>query len=454
MKRRPDLLKLTRDFLITEQLVCPGQGLVAAVSAGRDSCVMLHILYCLKQELEFSLAVAHFNHQLRLQSADEQLFVQELAKTYGLPFYGGSADVQAMAQGKNLEDTARRARYTFLRATAERIGAESIATAHHRQDQAETVLLHLLRGSGLEGLAAMAAGEDGIIRPLLRADPQQIEQYRVFHNLAFCQDESNQEIRFLRNRIRLSVLPQLLALNPQLLPILSATADICREDNALLVDLAKSALDDLWLKDVNAIAEGFFTLAPALQRRVVRLAFTRVSGEELSFAQTEAVRDLREEQSVSVVGGWLIYRRGALFIGRERKGLPVHQENISLTVDGAWHKLAAWGWEYKAEYASAYTGIKCIEEDFITLPVSLSRHIYFRTRRAGDVVPSKGNMGWRKLKDIFIKAKIPPYQRIAWPLLCCGQEVLWLPYLYKCSYGHESPQITVWARSLGMKINY
>jgi tRNA(Ile)-lysidine synthase len=446
MSEQRDLLRITRDYLLAGQLVLPGQYVVAAVSGGRDSCVMLHLLHSLSRELGFTLAVAHFDHQLRPASAAEQQFVQELAGSFDLPFYGGCADVRALARGENLEDTARRARYAFLRETAHNIGAASIATAHHVQDQAETVLLHLLRGSGLEGLAAMAPSEGGIIRPLLSALPEQIEDYRAAHNISFCQDESNADPRYLRNHIRLNLLPQLQALNPRLLQSLSATADICREDNAALNSQAKAALDELWLSDSCAIAQGYFNLQPALQRRLVRLAFTQISGEELSFAQTEAARALKEEQSLSCPGGWLIYRRGALFIGQEQQSLPNHPEVIPLETDGAWHILAGWGWEYMAIDASRGSNIVAQCKDNIFLPAGMAGGLYFRTRRAGDAVPSAGKAGRRKVKDIFIDAKIPPYLRAGWPLLCAGDEVVWLPRLSKCAYKTEEAMLLIFTR--------
>lgn len=427
-----ELLQQTRNYLLTRRLIVPGESTVAAVSGGRDSCVMLHILRALRKELGFTLAVAHFDHGLREQSAPEQQFVRELAASYGLPFYGGAADVLALAQGGNLEDTARRARYAFLREAAAKAGAQTIATAHHAQDQAETVLLHLLRGSGLEGLAAIAPREGDLLRPLLFALPEQLEAYRAEHNLQFYEDESNADPRFLRNHLRLNILPQLRQINPRLLTSISTTADICREDNNLLTAWAAVALDELWQEDKQALAEGIFTLPPALQRRILRMAVARVAGEETvpSFAQTEAVLKLKEEQSVSVSGGWLIYRRGALFIAREQPPLPEHKEIIPLIADGAWHALADWGWEYQAGFGSASSyGLPPFYA--IALPADMAENLTFRTRREGDAVPSQGKMGRRKIKEIFIDAHIPPYQRTGWPLLTDGEKILWLPRLYR-----------------------
>ena len=450
MNEYHSLFRHTHNYLLAHQLMEPGGSIVAAVSGGQDSCVMLHILHMLSSKLGFSLTVAHFDHQLRPESAAEQQFVEKLAATYGLPFYSGRADVRTLAKGKNLEDTARRVRYDFLRKTMLEIGATKIATAHHAQDQAETVLLHLLRGSGLEGLAAMAPREGDIIRPLLSALPEQIKAYRLAYGLSFCTDASNDDPRYLRNFIRLNLLPQLLQLNPRLLQTLCATADICYEDNYLLTAWAKVALDELWLKDDGAIAPGLFALPPALQRRIVRLAFMQISGEELSFAQTEATRALKEEQSVSLSGGWLIYRRGALFISREKSALPEHRQSVPLKIEATWQTLADWGWEYLGAQVLDAPSFAAKDEYCISLPDTLLPNLYFRTRRAGDAVPSLGKSERRKVKDIFIDAKIPPYLRAGWPLLIVGEEIIWLPGLYKREYKQEKSTVKIFARRIGL----
>ena len=442
MREQKDLLRQTRDYLLAGRFFAAGAHILAAVSGGRDSCVMLHILHALRSEMGFTLSVAHYDHNLRPASAAEQQFVREIATNYGLDFYAGAAGAgHKSTQNSKLktqnwpakqatsEDAARRARYAFLRQAALQAGAHFIATAHHAQDQAETLLLHLLRGSGLEGLAAIAPQEGDLLRPLLFAAPRRIEEYCLAHDLPFCQDESNADTRYLRNHIRLNILPQLLQINPRLLNSLSATADICREDNAFLDGGADMALAELWLPQQQAVGEGIFSLPPAMQRRILRKAVNNVAGEDiiLSYAQTEAALNLQEEQSTSINGGWLIYRRGALFISRVQPPLPAHEEIISVIIDGNWHELAEWGWAYQAVCGPA----TALPPDSIALPLPMAADICFRTRRRGDAVASRGNRGRKKLKDIFIEKKIPPYQRISWPLLLAKEEIIWLPRLYK-----------------------
>ncbi|MCL1975150.1 MAG: tRNA lysidine(34) synthetase TilS [Firmicutes bacterium] len=446
MNNKHALYYQTRKWILAHKLIQPGFSVVAAVSAGRDSCVMLHVLIDLSKELNYSLVVAHFDHQLRKESLAEQQFVQKLALDYGLPFYAGCADPNSIKKGGNVEDAARHARYAFLRKIARQSGAAKIAVAHHAQDQAETVLMHLLRGCGLEGLSAMAADENNIIRPLLSAMPQQLESYCRAYDVAFCVDESNMDTRYLRNHLRLDILPQLLQINPHLLQALTGTADICREENSLLTEYTQAAVAKFWQKDRRFLDKGFFALAPALQRRVVRQVFYQVSSEELSFTQTEAALALKEEQSLSCPKGWLIYRRGALYVGREQPALPQFEEIIKLRVDGAWHDLAGWGWEYLADDLTACSGPENKEEYHIVVPGETIGRLYFRTRREGDAVITFTQEKRRKVKEIFIAAKIPPYLRVGWPLLFAAQEMIWLPGLYKRHYEKKEAALMVKAR--------
>ena len=136
------------------QLIEPGELVLVAVSAGRDSMTLAHLLLRLQKELDFNLAIANFNHHLRPEADEEGEFVAEFARINGVPIFLGGADIAQLSVGGNLQEIARRERYTYLRSLAAKIGAQKIAVAHHADDQAETVLLHLLRGSGLSGLAA------------------------------------------------------------------------------------------------------------------------------------------------------------------------------------------------------------------------------------------------------------------------------------------------------------
>ena len=189
-------------------LLTKGEGIVVAVSGGPDSVCLLHILHNLRRTLEARLFVAHFDHGLRPdEDAAETSFVASMAETMGLPFVVDKGNIRP---GPSLEDRARKARYAFLERARERFSAAKIALGHQRNDQAETVLMRLLRGSGLAGLSGIRPLRDGtIIRPLLQLGRWEIEAYLQERDLPFKTDQTNWDGRFLRNKIRQDLLPKL-----------------------------------------------------------------------------------------------------------------------------------------------------------------------------------------------------------------------------------------------------
>jgi len=438
-KRMSEQEKKLAAFIQRWDLIHPGEQLVLAVSGGVDSVVMAHLLLSLQKQLDFYPVIASFNHQLRPEAQEELDFVAELARKWAVPFHGGSADVARLAKGKNLEDVARQERYAFLRKIAYRYGGARIATAHHREDQAETLLLHLLRGSGSSGLSAISPKENGLIRPMLCLSRGEIEAYAARHQLEFRQDRSNFSSRFQRNRVRWELLPHLAEFNPQIVSALNATADICREEDALLEDLASNALAEALDAEDRLSLSALSQMPPALSRRVVRKLFCLQAGEgyELSFDQVEGILSLREGKSLALPGGrHALCRDGALRILREIPELPHFSELYPLILDEHWQALPGWGWEYCCMPLShtAQPSAKQLHGNaglFYLVPADAFSAFYWRTRREGDAVLSSGAKGKRKLKDLFIDKKIFPSQRQSWPILTDGKEILWVPGLWK-----------------------
>lgn len=439
-----ELLKRTKNYLKEHRLIEPGDLVLVAVSAGRDSMTLAHLLLQLRRELGFELAIANFNHHLRDEADEEAQFVAEFARIHGVPSCLGGADIASLAVGANIQETARRERYAFLRTVAAKLGAQKIAVAHHADDQAETVLLHLLRGSGLAGLAAMAPMENNIIRPLLFAFRTDICAYMAENKIDYREDSSNASTKYLRNKIRLELMPTLREYNPNIVEALIATADICREDDEVLEDLAENALAEIWLNDDQALDMLNFEQLPlALQRRVARKAYTLIKGQskELNFEQVESLLHLKEERCVDLPGGLKAYRRGNIYFAADKPPLPQYNDSLSLIVDGKWHALANWGWEYQALMVE-----DCLPAQStlsMLLPAKDVNKLHWRTRREGDFVASSGKSGKRKLKDIFIENHIPVYQRNSWPLLMLDNELVWLCGLWKKDIAIKQPAILI-----------
>lgn len=223
-----------RDFCRRHDLLPEGCRVLCAVSGGADSVALLHFL---AHEPEVSVCCAHFNHRLRGEESErDEQFVRALCQNWGIPFFSESADVAATAkaQGRGLEDMARQLRYDFLQRCAAQQGCERIATAHHADDNAETLLLNLARGAGLKGLCGIPPKRGNIVRPLLQTDRESILAYLAAHELAYVTDSSNASDDFARNRIRHHVLPVLREHNPAFAAAVSRSTELLREDEAYL----------------------------------------------------------------------------------------------------------------------------------------------------------------------------------------------------------------------------
>src|SRR5262245_7897354 len=303
---------------------------LVAVSGGPDSVALLHVLYDLREELGLHLEVAHLQHGIRgVEAQEDARFVAELAAKLGLPFHLKEIDLPRIrsAAGKgNLEALARAERYRFFAAVARERKLGKIATAHTQDDQAETVLMWLLRGSGLKGLGGMplvhpldgtdieAASRLMVVRPLLYFSRAEIEAYLNENNLTFRLDRSNQDISFLRNWIRLKLIPQLKdKIDRNLVARLSQQAELIREEDDLMDGLARAALDEM--QTAEGINRGsLLKHSKAMQRRLLRLWIEAIRGHlrGLDFQHVETLLDLiadgPPQGRLSIAGGWQLVR--------------------------------------------------------------------------------------------------------------------------------------------------
>src|SRR5438876_5113672 len=265
----------------------PGERVVVAVSGGPDSLALLSLLREIVPALPLHLAVAHFDHGWRPDSAAGGDFVAEPATRWDYDFH----TARAAADAPRTEQAARTARYEFLRQIAATTTSTAIALGHTQDDQVETLLLHLLRGSGSRGLGAMRRRDRDLARPLLDISRHEIEAYLARLHLAPRRDPSNEDPRFTRNRLRQQLLPAIDAFDPAARELLARTADILGEEDRFL-DEAIAHLPDALVRDRAAFAE----LPPALQRRLVRRLVP-----DAGFLEVEALR--RGEPPASPAAG-------------------------------------------------------------------------------------------------------------------------------------------------------
>lgn len=415
-----------------------GDTLVVALSGGADSCALLDLLVSLPGS-NLQLVAAHLNHCLRGTESDgDEDFCFNLAAGYGIPFETCRVDVKALAQsrGVNLEDAGRQARITFLDRVCEKHGATAVVTAHHSDDQAETVLMRLLRGSGMSGLAGMRhRNQRGYLRPLLDVSRTQIEQYLAERGLAWREDASNRDTSFLRNRIRHELLPLLEQYNPAIRRRLTATAAILSDEDLLLEKLAEQAFEHSWQRDEDSITcsvASLKTRPAALQRRILRHACRQITGKLDGFGleHIETIRHLLDSPHPNArvslpnkISAVREYDRILLRINKE--SAPDHVADLIITAPGNYQLPGGGTLEIRIHPApfdvhDLPADSACFDLNKLPLPWLV------RTFRPGDRMQPFGMSGRKKVKDIFIDRKIPFSERKRIPLLFWGDELIWI----------------------------
>jgi tRNA(Ile)-lysidine synthase len=235
----PTLITLVRSTLVAHALAPRGTALLVAVSGGPDSMALLHVLAGLRSKGAFGLFAHGVDHGLRPEAAAELELAAELARSLDVPFSRSRVSVRP---GGNLQERARLARWAALREAAARLGADRIATAHHADDRAETLLMRMLRGTGTRGLAAMPPRDGDRVRPMITARRRDVEAHVARHRLPFATDPSNRDPRFLRTRVRYELLPVLERLSPRIVEHLCSLADDCAHAQPKIRGLSKPGM--------------------------------------------------------------------------------------------------------------------------------------------------------------------------------------------------------------------
>lgn len=419
------------------QLFSPGDTLIVGLSGGADSVALLDLLASLP-DYSLRLTAAHLNHCLRGAESDgDEQFCREFAARLGIPFETRRVDVAAFAarEGLNLEDAGREARIEFLDQLARAAGASAVVLAHHADDQAETVLMRLLRGSGSHGLAGIAwRNRRGYVRPLLNVSRQEIEAYLRERGLEWREDSSNRDTTLLRNRIRHEILPLLESCNPATREALTATASILNDEDALLEELTERAFAELCESSAagsSCSVARFLSQPPALARRLVRLMYSRHAHSRrlLTSSHVEAVRAMaaspRPNQRLNLPG--------AIVAVREYDRLSLTRPDAppdcpyEIQIDGPGSFLLPDGSRIHVEEGAPPLAPKTECSDRAWFDQAQAPYPWtVRTFRPGDRLQPLGMVGTKKVKDIFIDKKIPPSRRAATPLFFSDNRLFWL----------------------------
>lgn len=445
------------DSILNNQCrIDPSRLTIVGVSGGPDSLCLMDLM----RQAGFSILVAHFNHKLRETSDVEAGMVESLAERFGLPFVGGSADVNGYAEERKLsiEEAARMLRYKFLFRVAREQQAQAVAVGHTADDQVETVLMHFLRGAGLNGLKGMSHRvviqefdvSMPLVRPLLEFWREATEAYCAGQGLHPLYDPSNESTDFLRNRIRHHLIPDLESYNPRFREAVRRTARSLSADNEVLVQ----AVDDAWKKALLNQSEGLVTfdllvlagLPDGVIRHLVRRAVERIlPAADITFAMLEravdylrgrsgagvlalggGVRLLREANQVFVAG------EGAVLPFERWPQMPAEMDLVAFTLPFTMDLPG--GWRFSAESwnlaALAREQMQNNEDPFQVWmdAETIPGGFLLRIRHEGDRFEPLGMDGHtQKLSDFFTNVKLPQRARERYPLVCAGEEVAWIP---------------------------
>ncbi len=418
----------------------PGEHVVVAVSGGADSMALLTCLHDFADSMDLKLTVAHLNHGLRGAESDaDEEFVRGQSQALGWPCVCERLDVASEAASKkqNLEEAAREARYSFLRRVADRAGARKIATGHNLNDQAETVIMRFLRGTGPTGLKGIHPNRGSLIRPLIECTRTQIIDFLDSRNIAFRTDATNLDLRLLRNRIRHQLIPQLEAqYNPRIVQTLAGEAGLEAEVQDLIEHLADRELNRLSVPSRYGIglrAADLWNLAPALQRQVVRLALHKLLGSLRGTTRIH-VQDVialcapkQSGKQIELPHGIVAWRYGSLINLCTKMAESKTEFSYLLPVPGRCYVK-----ETRQEFIASITESEfvcqppCIDRKTSALldPGALPATLIVRSRQPGD---RYGGPGHRKVKKMLIDAGVPLCERNGLPMIVAGEAIIWIP---------------------------
>lgn len=417
-------------------LISKEDNIIAGVSGGLDSMALLMVLYDLKEELNFNIIVCHVNHGVREEAVEDQEFVRNVANRLDLEFHTINVDMVSYGKEKGItsEEAGRELRYGFFRKIIKKIGKGKIAVAHNKNDQVETLLQRLMRGTGIHGLKGMEFQSQDIIRPILNISRDEIEEYLEGNNIKYVIDKTNLLPIYNRNKVRLELIPYIQEnFNPNIIETLWRTSQTANIDSTYLDEVSQKNYDNI-VKDEDTYSiildeHKFINIHRSIQNRIIRLAILRL---------IQNIQGVSEHHITSVVDMFLEGKTGKqidlpnglvarvsyndLIIEKEQKSsngpyefsLNIGENTIERLDININLKLVS-EMDYKDDSSSKY-----IDYD------KIKGNLFLRNRRNGDRIIPLGMKGSKKIKDYFIDKKIPREDREGVPLLVDDENIIWI----------------------------
>lgn len=422
--------------ILEHKLISKGDNIVAGISGGLDSMALLMILHDLKDEIDFNIIVCHVNHGVREEASEDQEFVRNIARDLNLDFHTINVDMVSYGKEKGItaEEAGRELRYGFFREIIKKLGNGKIAVAHNKNDQVETLLQRLMRGTGIHGLKGMEFKSMDIIRPILNVTREEIETYVDENNISYVIDKTNLLPIYNRNKVRLELIPYIQEnFNPNIIETLWRLSQTANLDSSYLDEISLENYEKL-VKEENTYrvvlnGEGFSQINPSIQNRIIRLAILRL---------THNIQGISEFHITNLVDMFLNSDTGKQMdlpnnlIGRLSYNDLIIEKNHSSKREAFEFDLTLG--ENIIQDLGAGIELNLVDEmkfdqgeytkyiDYDKIDGKLS----IRNRRNGDRIHPLGMKGKKKIKDYFIDKKIPREDRDQIPLIVDGDNIIWI----------------------------
>ncbi len=428
------LLKKTVNTIKKYSMLSEGDRVLVGLSGGPDSVCLTVILDELKDNFNLSLHAVYVDHGLRPEAKDEQIFCKALCDRLGIGFYSKSVDVRGYVKERklNIQEAARELRYQVFEEVSIQIKATKIALGHNADDQAETVLMRLLRGAGSKGLGGIPPVRGKIIRPMIEIERGEIEKFLDISSTPFTIDSSNLKIDYLRNWLRLKVMPELKKQNPALVYSIDRTAEILRDEDAYLEIIVTKTLMRLISRKTDKTIELFIIPLENMERPILRRVLRRAINEikDIRGVDFVHIEDIIELIKKSKSGDMLNLSNGIRAIKRYSTLLLTTEVSSSLKT----HLLDIPGELFLEECGTVFkTEIsESIEDTFDGKNTavfgydSLSLPLSVRMRQDGDYFYPSGFGKRKKLQDFFVDNKVPRDKRDTVPIIVSGKDIIWI----------------------------
>lgn len=439
--KRDELTLKVRNTIKYSAMLKAGDTVVCAVSGGIDSVVMLHVLASLKEEYSLRLVVAHLNHNLRGAEAGRDMdFTRALSRRLGLRFHVKTLRRGALA-GSSVQEAARLERRRFLEQTALKFGADRISTGHNLDDQAETVLMRLIKGASLSGLAGIQPKRGLFIRPLLDLSRAEINSYAKANDIEYVVDSSNMTDKYLRNDVRHHLIRYIARrYNPNIAETISRTVSLLRADDEYIgIEAQKAFQAALITRDVDsktilldvAVLAG---LHSAIISRVYLSAIHLLAGDSNSYSHyvkqfIEMIKSVKPNAVIRQPGVWLKRTYNRVAISTSRPSRPeTYQSELKVPGLTALEEAAI---SIKASIIGVRSAPAHFSPDesnvYFDYDLMSEGGIRARPMQSGDRIIPFGMHGHKKVKDLYIDKKIPALQRRVIPLIINGENIIWIP---------------------------